>query len=91
MGPAEFAKMIRTQLATRGYDRYVSVEFDGERIAVELKWMGTTRFRYRVTPVEDGFRADLVDQRVSPFHAVFSDRFEGYFEEALNNVGAKVV
>ncbi len=90
LSPSRFVEAIQGQLAARGYDRYVSVDLSGDRLGVELKWMGTTRFGYRVSPGESGFRADLVDQRVSRFHAAFSDRFEGYFEEALEKVGAKV-
>jgi len=91
LSPSRFVEAIQAQLAVRGYDRYVSVDLTGERLGVELKWMGTTRFGFRISQGEGGFRADLVEQRVSPFHAAFSDRFEGYFEEALDKVGAKVV
>lgn len=90
MSPVEFVAAIRAKLAARNFDRYVSVSLDGDRLGVKLRWMGTTRFDYRTSPLGDGFRAELIDQRVSPFHAPFSGRFEGYFEEALANVGAKV-
>ena len=58
---------------------------------VELRWMGTTRFDYRVTPVGEGFRAELIEQKVAPLHRAFGERFASYFEEALTNVGARLV
>ncbi len=91
MGSEEFVERIRAQLAAREVDRYVSVSLRGVELAVVLNYLGTTKIEYRVEPDGRGFRAELIRQRVSPFHAVFKDRFEGYFEEALNNVGATVV
>jgi len=90
MSPVEFVAAIRAKLAARDFDRYVSVSLDGDRLGVELRWMGTTRFDYRTSPLGDGFRAELVDQRVAALHAPFAARFEGYFEEALTKVGARV-
>jgi len=90
MKPAEFAAAIRVKLAAREFDRYVSIGLEDDRLAVELRWMGTTRFDYLIMTEGEGFRAELVGQRFSPFHAVFRDRFEGYFEEALAKVGARV-
>ncbi len=90
MEPAEFVGAIRAKLAARDFDRYVSISLDGDRLGVELKWMGTTRFGYRIETAGEGFRAELVSQKVSPFHAPFTDRFEGYFDEALAKVGAHV-
>jgi hypothetical protein len=91
MGIDEFVERIRAELASRGVDRYVSVSLRGDDLAVALSYMGTTKFDYRVESGVAGFRAELIRQRVSPFHAVFRDRFEGYFEEALDKVGSKVV
>jgi hypothetical protein len=88
--PAEFVAAIRSKLAARDVDRYVSISLDGDRLAVELRWMGTTRFDYRTSPLGDGFRAELVNRKVSPFHSPFASRFEAYFEEALAKVDAKV-
>lgn len=91
MGIDEFVDRIRAQLAAREVDRYVSVSLRGDELALVLSYMGTTQFEFRVEPNGRGFRAELIRQRVSPFHAVFSNRFEGYFEEALAKVGAKIV
>jgi len=91
MGIDEFVDRIRAQLAAREVERYVSISLRGDELAVVLRYMGTTQFDFRVEPDGAGFRAELIRRRVSPFHAVFSDRFEGYFEEALDKVGAKVM
>ncbi len=88
MSPSEFVSKIVSELNAREYDRYVSVSLRGDDLAVVLSYMGTTRFDYRILPVDDGFRAELTGQRVAPLHAVFSDRFESYFEKALAKVGA---
>jgi hypothetical protein len=90
MKPEEFVVAIRARLAAREFDRYVSISLDGDRLDVELRWMGATRFEYRIETAGEGFRAELVSQRVSPFHAPFAERFEGYFDEALAKVGATV-
>ena len=90
LNPSMFVERINGELATRTYDRFVSIHLKGDDLTVEIRWMGTTRFDYRVEVEGDGFRAELLDQKVSPFHAPFASRFEGYFEEALAKVGAKV-
>jgi hypothetical protein len=91
LNPAQFVEKIRAKLAARDYDRYASLGLDGDRLLVKLRWMGTTRFEYRVTRVGEGFRAELVDQTVATLHRAFGERFESYFEEALTKVGAKLV
>ena len=91
MIPSEFVSKIVSELNAREFDRYVSITLDGDDLKVELRWMGTTRFDYRILPLDDGFRAELVGQSVAPFHAVFSDRFEDYFEKALAKVGATTI
>ena len=91
MGPAQFVDTIKGHLATREYDRYVSIHLNGADLAVELRWLGTTRFDYRISPMGGGFRAELIRQRVAPLHATFGGRFETYFEESLAKVGARVV
>ena len=53
--------------------------------------MGTSCFVYSVTETDRGFRADLVDQSVAPLHTPFADRFEGYFNKALEELGARTV
>ena len=86
--PPAFVERMRSALAAKEYDRYVFLDLDGDRLAVELRWMGTTRFDFRVQTVGEGFRADFTGQRVAPLHRAFSDRFEVSFEKALAMVGA---
>lgn len=90
MRPAEFVSKIDHTLVARQYDRYVSIHLKGENLTVEIRWMGTTRFEYGISQMGEGFRAELLDQRIAPLHAPFINRFEGTFEEALAKVGATV-
>jgi len=90
MSPSEFVAKIVGEINAREFERYLSVNLRGEDLAVVLSYMGTTQFDYRISPLGDGFRAELTGQSVAPLHAVFSDRFEGYFEKALAKVGARV-
>jgi len=89
--PNAFIEEMRFALAAKQYDRYVDLDLEGENLVVELRWMGTTEFTFRIRPARDGFRAEFVDQRVAPFHRAFSDRFESYFDNVLAKVGAKSV
>lgn len=91
MTPGAFVTKVRGGLAERGYDRQVGVRLAGDRLTVEFRWMGTSSFEYRIEEHGQGFRADLVGQRISPLHAVFTDRFEHYFEQALAELGATSV
>ena len=91
IGPDEFVDVMRRKLAAKEFDRYVILDLNGDSLVVELRWMGTTRFDYRIEPTDDGFCAELVGQRVATLHAAFSDRFEGYFEDALSKVGATAI
>ena len=88
MQPAEFVARVRGELAERGYDRHLAVNLDGSRLTIEFRWMGTSRFDYRIETREQGFRADLVSERISPLHSAFTHRFEHYFEQALSELDA---
>ena len=87
MNPAEFVAEVRDKLHEHEFDTYVTISETGDRLVIQFRWMGTTSFEYRITRLDSGFRADLVDQRVAPLHVAFSDRFERYFEEALTKLG----
>jgi len=91
MSPVAFVEAMRSKLAAKEFDRYVTLDLRGDSLAVELRWMGTTRFDYRLSETGEGFRAELVGQKVAPLHAAFTDRFESYFDRALAKVGARVV
>lgn len=89
--PSAFVEEMRSALVAKEYDRYVVLDLDGDSLIVELRWMGTTRFDFRIRPAGEGFRAEFVGQRVAMLHSAFSDRFEIYFDKALAKVGARTV
>ncbi|MEX1310529.1 MAG: hypothetical protein AB1Z65_08940 [Candidatus Sulfomarinibacteraceae bacterium] len=89
--PSAFVEEMRSALAARQYDRYVSLDLDGDSLVVEFRWMGASRFDFRVVPAGEGFRAEFVGQRIAPLHNAFSDRFEVTFEKALARVGARAI
>ncbi|MCU0302471.1 MAG: hypothetical protein MUC56_00210 [Thermoanaerobaculales bacterium] len=91
MTPRQLVETVRDGLAARGFDRRFAINLDDDRLNIEFRWMGTTRFEYRIVPRGAGFRAVLVGQRVAPLHAAFADRFEHYFGLALTEVGARAV
>lgn len=91
MQPAEFITTVRDGLAARGYDRHLTVALDDDRLTIEFRWLGTTRFEYRLDERPRGFRAELVGQRIAPLHTGFSDRFDRYFAQALAELGATPV
>jgi hypothetical protein len=89
--PTAFVQRLRSELAAKDYDRYVALDLDGADLVVELRWMGTTRFFFRIQPADDGFRAEFLSKSVSPLHAAFAHRFDEYFEKALEKVGGRPV
>jgi hypothetical protein len=91
MSPSAFVQAMRAKLAAKEFEDYVVIDLNGSSLAVELRWMGTSRFEFQVAERGDGFRADFVRQRIAPLHGAFTDRFEHYFEDALAKVGAKAV
>jgi hypothetical protein len=90
LSPQEFVDGIRGELARLGVARYLEIRQDGDRLVLELRWMGTSRFVYRVEPEGDGFHARLDSQRISPIHAPFAGRFDDDLERALAAVGARL-
>jgi hypothetical protein len=90
MSPSEFVDAIRGELGRRGVSRYLDIRDDGDRMVLELRWMGTSRFIYRVEPLGEGFRAQLESQRISPLHAPFAGRFDDDLDRALARVGARL-
>lgn len=91
MQPTELVAEVSSGLAERGYDRHLAVSLERDRLTIEFRWMGTTRFEYRIDERDAGFHAELVGQRISPLHAAFTDRFEHYLEQAIHELGGKVV
>ena len=89
--PAEFIDRVRRELADRGLNQYVSLDGDEAEFLVSFHWMGSTELRYRLESRDDGFRAVLSGERVSPFHAAFRQRFDDRFDRVLAKVGARTV
>ena len=89
--PSEFVARVRDELSEHGLSRYVEVRGDETGLVVTFRWMGSTELRYRVEPGDDGFRAVLNGQSVSPFHAPFRQKFDEQFDRVLEKVGARTV
>jgi hypothetical protein len=87
----EFVTRVRDALAERGLGEYVDVSLDGVELVVGFRWMGSSELRYRLSEYEQGFRAELAGERMSPFHAPFRQKFEDQFETVVGSVGARVV
>jgi hypothetical protein len=89
--PAEFIDRVRRELADRGLNQYVSLDGDEAELLVRFHWMGSTEIRYRLESRDDGFRAVLSGERVSPLHAAFRQRFDDHLDHILAKVGAKTI
>jgi len=89
--PADFVDQVGRILAERGLDSYVDLRLDGDELVVRFRWMGSSELRYGLTDTGGGFRADLDDARMSPFHAPFRQRFEERLDQVLSSVGARSI
>ena len=89
--PADFVDQVGRVLAERELDSYVGLRLDGDELVVRFRWMGSSELRYVLSEIESGFRADLDDVRMSPFHAPFRQRFNERLDQVLAEVGARSV
>jgi hypothetical protein len=89
LAPEEFVVRVERILIEEGLDEHVSLRLNGNELVTRFRWMGVTELRYQLTPVGDGFRADLAGQNVSLFHAAFRGPFEEHFDHILQRVGAR--
>jgi hypothetical protein len=87
--PEEFVVRVERALIEDGLDEHVSLRLNGDELVTHFRWMGVTELRYRLSPVGNGFRADLAGQNVSLFHAAFRGPFEEHFDDILQRVGAR--
>jgi hypothetical protein len=87
--PQQFAERVRRELGERGLGSQVDLWVEGAELVVRLRWMGTTVLRYLCREAGGGFRAELVEERVSPFHGAFRQPFEERFAEVLERLGAR--
>jgi hypothetical protein len=89
--PDEFIDRVERALGERGLGDYIDLHLDGPDLVVRFRWMGSSELRYRLTTGGGGFEARLADEKMSPFHAPFRQRFEDRFDQVLEVVGARTV
>ena len=89
--PEEFIDRIERAVAERGLGDYIALHLEGSDLVVNFRWMGSSELRYRLTTGGGGFEARLTDERMSPFHAPFRQRFDDRFDQVLEVVGARAI
>lgn len=89
--PDEFIDRVERELAERGLGDYIDLHLDGPDLVVRFRWIGSSELRYRLTTGGGGFEARLADEKMSPFHAPFRQRFEDRFDQVLGVVGARTI
>ena len=89
--PEEFVSRVERALVERGFGDYINLHVEGSELVVRFRWMGSSELRYRLTTGGGGFEARLTDEKMSPFHAAFRQRFEDRFDQVLGVVGARTI
>ena len=89
--PEEFVVRVERALVERGLGDYINLHLEEPVLVVRFRWMGTSELRYRLTTGGGGFEARLTDEKMSPFHAAFRQRFEDKFDQVLGKVGARTI
>jgi hypothetical protein len=84
--PASFVARVGEAIKVKGLADIASVRLEDEEIVVSFSWMGRSTLRYTLTPCDEGHRAELASQRVSPLHAAFQRGFEEKFEQIIDDV-----
>lgn len=87
--PEEFVERVRREIEARGFGSIASVRLSGARLEVRFSYLGTSVLVYALSGAGEGFRARLVDQRMSAFHAPFRSGFEDRFDQVLSGLGAR--
>ena len=89
--PQHFVARVNDLIRQRGYADYVACSLDGEFLVVSFRYMGRSILRYRLhRRVGEGFDAELVEQKMAPFHAPFRAGFESRFRDVIEALGATV-
>ena len=86
-----FVRRAAEALAQRDLDGVVAVARDGDELVITLSRMATSELRFAVAPLDSGFRATPVSQRISPLHSPFLGMFEQGFADVLTRLGARVI
>ena len=89
--PAEFVVRVERALVGRGLGDYIGLYLEEPELVVRFRWMGSSELRYRLTTGGGGFEARLTNEKMSPFHAPFRQRFEDRFDQVLGAVGARTI
>ena len=89
--PAEFVERVDRELVERGLGDYIDLHLEEPDLVVRFRWMGSSELRYRLTTGGGGFEARLTNEKMSPFHAPFRQRFEDRFDQVLEVVGARTI
>jgi hypothetical protein len=87
--PERFVALVSAEVEDRDLGDVVNVQLEGDRLTVRFRYLGTSTLTYRVVRRDQGFVAELEDQRVATFHAPFQGRFEDRFDQVLDRVGAR--
>ena len=89
--PADFVDRVARALVEAELADHVKLQLIGDEIVARLRWLGTTELRYRVDRHEDGFRAELAQQKIAPLHGAFRRAFDERFERILAELGARLL
>jgi len=90
MSPVAFVDGVTRAIAAHELNRYVSVTLEDDQLIARISRLGTTVLRYRVVVHDNGFRAELTNHRVAPFHAPFREGFEQVLEQVIERAGGSL-
>jgi hypothetical protein len=72
--PEEFVARIEREVRAEDFDSIVSPRLIGNRLEVRFSYLGTSVLAYDLADQGDGFRAALVQRRMSPFSRTVPSR-----------------
>jgi hypothetical protein len=85
--PWDFVEKATAVIEGRGLAEVASLTLEGETLTVRLQWLGVSTLSYALSDRSQGFRADLVHERVSPLHRSFQHGFESSLGDLVANLG----
>lgn len=84
-----FASRVNTALNGRTLGSFVSVEGRPDAFFVRFDRLGKSEVEYAVTPLGDGFRAELKKESIAFAHRPFRTEIEGKLKKLVEKLGAK--
>ena len=84
-----FAARVNSALSGRTLGSFVSVEGRPNAFFVRFDRLGKSEVEYRVTPVGDGFSAELAKESIAFAHRPFRAEIEGKLLKLVEKLGAK--